>query len=162
RGEILIQHAINLLQPVCKSILVSSNNQGYGKFGCPVVTDEILNCGPLGGIYSALKKSTTDWSFVISVDCPFVTKEFIYFLSSEVKESDCLIPKHSSGLEPLVAFYHKKSIAMMEVSIMGGDFKVHNFIENADSKIIDVQDYVVQNPQLFKNLNSQEDLLAYP
>lgn len=51
---------------------------------------------------------------------------------------------------------------MMEVSIMGGDFKVHNFIENADSKIIDVQDYVVQNPQLFKNLNSQEDLLAYP
>ncbi|NOY95228.1 MAG: molybdenum cofactor guanylyltransferase [Chlorobi bacterium] len=84
RGETLIQHVINLLQPVCKSILVSSNNQGYGKFGSPVVPDEILNCGPLGGIYSALKRSTTDWNFVISVDCPFVTKEFVHFLSSKV------------------------------------------------------------------------------
>ncbi len=162
RGEILIQHAINLLQPVCKPILVSSNNQGHEKFGCPVVPDEILNCGPLGGIYSALKRSTTDWNFVISIDCPFVTEELVHFLSSEIGESDCLIPKHSSGLEPLVAFYHKKSIAKMEASIMGGDFKMHNFIEKADSRIIDVQDYVVRNPLLFKNLNSQEDLLACP
>ena len=58
-GISLLNKAIQLCEQVCDTIIISSNHSGHKVFGYPVVADEIANCGPLGGIYSCLRKSQT-------------------------------------------------------------------------------------------------------
>ena len=57
----LLENAIEICKPVCKEILISSNNPEHEKFGYKIIPDEIKNCGPLGGIYTCLKNSNTEW-----------------------------------------------------------------------------------------------------
>ncbi|HSO89343.1 MAG TPA: molybdenum cofactor guanylyltransferase, partial [Draconibacterium sp.] len=68
KGKTLLERAVEICNPVCNAILISSNNPEHEKYGYQIYPDEIKNCGPLGGIYSCLKKSDTDWNFILSVD----------------------------------------------------------------------------------------------
>jgi molybdenum cofactor guanylyltransferase len=54
-GKTLMERAIEICKPFCHEILISSNNPKHGNFGFAVISDEINNCGPMGGIYSCLK-----------------------------------------------------------------------------------------------------------
>ncbi len=159
RDKSLIENAIGLVQPLCSTILISSNNPAIEKFGFPVIPDEVTNCGPIGGLYSTLKKTASEWNFVISVDCPFVSPEFVEFLMSNIIEKDCLIPKHIAGIEPLVALYHKKSLSFMEKAMQNKEYKVQKLIAGLNTEFIDVEEWLVKKPELFRNLNRPEDLI---
>lgn len=154
----LLERAIELIQPFCDLLLISSNNQEHDKFGYEIIPDEIKNCGPIGGIYSCLKHSSNDWNMVLSVDSAFVEPEFVRYLISEIDNSDALVPFHKKGKEPLIALYHKNSLAQIEKMLKSGDFKMHNLLDSLNTKFVDTQNWVENCPQLFLNLNRPEDL----
>ena len=157
-GKTLLKHSIELIKPFCNSLLISSNNPDHEKFGYKIIPDKFPNCGPIGGIYSCLKKSEPDWSFVISVDSAFVEPEFIKFLISEINEFEAVVPIHTKGKEPLIALYHKNCLVEIEKMIQSGDFKMHNLLNVIETKFVDAQNWVDKYPQLFRNLNRPEDL----
>lgn len=157
-GKTLLERAIELVQPLCNSIIISSNNPEHKKFGYEIIPDEIKNCGPLGGIYSSLKKSETDWNFVISVDSAFVKSDFIQHLISEIDNLDAVVPIHPKGKEPLIALYHKNCMVEMESMLQSGNFKMHNLIKTINTKFVESQKWLEKYPQLFRNLNRPEDL----
>ena len=154
----LLETAIEICKPVCKSIIISSNNPEHGKYGYPVIHDEIKDCGPLGGIYSCLKQSATGWNFIISVDSPFVTSEFIQFLSTQSKNYDVVVPVHLNGKEPLIALYNKKCLPIIEKQIEFQQFKMHHLLTLLKPLYFDASEWVKKTPHLFKNLNSPEDV----
>lgn len=157
-GKTLLENAIEICRPFCSNILISSNRAEHGKFGHKVIPDEIENCGPLGGIYSCLNQTETDWNFIISVDAAFVEPDFVSFIISETADFDTVVPFHKNGKEPLVAMYHKKALFEIKKMLDSGDFKMHNLLNSVRTKYVDSQDWVERFPKLFRNLNRPADL----
>lgn len=156
-GKTLLQRAIDICLPVCKTILISSNNTVHEEFGFKIIPDEIQNCGPIGGIYSSLKKSETEWNIVLSVDAAFVEQEFIQYLISEIDACDAIIPIHEKGKEPLIALYHKNSLEAIKKMHDSGNYKMHNLLNEINTKYVNSQNWVEQFPKIFRNLNRPED-----
>lgn len=157
-GKTLLEKAIEICKPVCKSIIISSNNKNHEFCGYKIIPDKIKNCGPLGGIYSCLKKSETDWNFVLSVDTAAVPAGFIEFLISETGNNDAVIPYHSNGNEPLIAMYHKNCIPAILKQIELKDYKMQNLFNIINIKFSEVQKWIEIYPEIFNNLNRPEDL----
>jgi molybdopterin-guanine dinucleotide biosynthesis protein A len=158
-GKALLEKAIEICRPVCDEILIGSNNSKHEDFGFPVIPDEIKNCGPMGGIFSCLKKSETNWNFVISVDSAFVTEDFVQFLISETGVFDAVVPIHEKGKEPLVALYHINCLPVIQERIELKDYKMHHLLNVLNTKFINVDSWVKKYPAIFKNLNRPEDFI---
>jgi molybdopterin-guanine dinucleotide biosynthesis protein A len=161
-GKTLLENAIEICRPVCQTIIISSNNSDHENFGYQIIPDEIKNCGPLGGIYSCLKKSDTDWNVVISVDSAFVTSDFIEFLISAIGDFDAIIPYHSIAKEPLIGLYRKECLPEMEKMLVNGKYKMQHLLENIKPKFVDSDIWLEKYPGLFTNLNRPEDFITEP
>ncbi len=157
-GMTLLERAIQACKPVCKQLLISSGNPEHETGGLRVIPDEILDCGPLGGIYSCLKESETEWNFVISVDSAYVDNFFISFLVSETGGFDAIVPMHQNGKEPLVALYNKSALNEMEKMLLSQNYKMHNLLNLINTKYVSAQPWIEKNPDLFRNLNFPADL----
>jgi molybdopterin-guanine dinucleotide biosynthesis protein A len=154
----LLEKAIDICEPICAEILISSDNKEHEKFGHRIIPDEFKNCGPLSGIYSCLKKSNTEWNFVISVDAAFVEPQFIPYLINEIDDFDAIVPFHNKGKEPLIALYHKNGLTVMQKHLKSGNFKMHNLLNTLNTKFVDSQTWVERFPEIFRNLNRPDDL----
>lgn len=158
-GKTLLERAVEICKPVCKDILISSGNPEHSKLGYKIIPDETENCGPMGGIYSCLKLSKTDWNLVISVDSTFVETEFLAFLISQINRKTAVIPFHKNGKEPLISLYHKNCLPSIKSMIDKGDFKMHNLLVKINPQYVDAQKWIVKYPRLFHNLNRTQDLI---
>ncbi len=158
-GETLLSHAVKLCRSVCTQVLISSNSIDHEIEGIKRIPDEIKECGPMGGIYSCLKHAENKWSFVISVDAAFVTPEFVSFLVSRANNKyDAVVPVHKKGKEPLIALYNKSTLPFFKKNLEAGNYKMHFLLENLKTNFVDSNQWVEQNPHLFHNINSPEDL----
>jgi len=156
-NEPLLGRMIHLLQPVCGSVAICGQNENYSVFNLEMVPDLISGIGPIAGFYSALKHSKTDWNLLISVDTPFLDEEFFELLISEIGDSDCIIPQHNSGVEPLAGLYHKRIIPEIEKMIEKNDYKLMNLLARVNAYYLDCNTLIKKHPRLFMNLNRMED-----
>lgn len=157
-GVTLLEKAVKLCSCISQDILISSNNPAHAIEPYSVVPDVINNCGPIGGIYSCLERSKTDWNFVISVDSPFVLAEFVEFLFSKVGNYDAVVPVVNNKKEPLIAWYHKNSLFEIEKMLDSGNYKMHDLIKTIKTNFVDVQNWIEKYPLIFQNINRPEDL----
>jgi molybdopterin-guanine dinucleotide biosynthesis protein A len=158
-GKTLLKRATEICKPICNEILLSSNKPKHENFGFTVIPDVLKNCGPMGGIYSCLKKSETDWNFVISVDSVFVPDDFISFLISETGEIDAVVPIHKNGKEPLIALYHKNCLTAIQKKLELKDYKMHHLLDSLNTRYVDVDAWIKKYPEIFRNFNRPEDLV---
>ena len=158
-GKTLLETVIEICQPVCKSIIISSNNPAHSAYGYPVIADEQKDCGPIGGIYTCIKQSLTEWNFVISVDTPFVTPGFIQFLLQHTGDFNAVIPAYSGKTEPLIALYNKNCLTVIENQMKLQQFKMQHLVALLNIGFVECSDWMGKMPMLFNNLNSPEDLI---
>jgi molybdenum cofactor guanylyltransferase len=158
-GKTLMERAIEICKPICHEILISSNNPKHGNFGFTVVSDEIKNCGPMGGVYSCLNKSETDWNLMLSVDSVFVPNDFIKFLISKTGVVDAVVPIHKNGKEPLIALYHKNCLTVIQEKLDLKDYKLHHLLDSLHTRFVDVDAWIKKYPEIFRNFNRPEDLV---
>lgn len=149
----LIDRTIQLIKSSCDYLLISSNVP-LKDVPYALVPDLIPNIGPLGGLYSVLTKTTTSGNIVLACDVPNIEPEFFDTLLSKSKGYDAVIPRLPNGkLEPLVAFYSKSIIPVIEEQIKNEDFKLVNLIFKLNVHYVDVRD-----EKMFKNVNAPTDL----
>ena len=86
-GKKLVGYAIDILTPFCKEIVISSNHPDYQKFPFRIVPDVITGQGPMMGIFSAMKVSSTTANLILAVDSIFITRAFYHYMLS--KELSC-------------------------------------------------------------------------
>ncbi len=154
----LLERAVEFCQSFCGEILISSNSDEHTVAGFPLVSDEFEDCGPLGGIYSCLKHSQNEWSFVISVDSPYVRPDFVSFLFSQKDGFDAVVPVHKKGKEPLIALYHKKILPIIKSQLQLENFRMHYLLGEIKANYVDSKDWVEKFPRLFYNINYPKDL----
>lgn len=159
-GNPLIKYSIDILAPLCSKILISSNNElEYNGFGYEIVSDVFSGIGPIGGIYSCLKKSETENNLIISCDMPHLHSGSLEKILSFSQEYDIVIPQHENNLyEPLAGYYSRGIIPKLEESINGNDFKLINLFNKVRFKAVSTRE--LPGPDLqFKNFNTPEDLI---
>ncbi len=157
KGKKMVEHVISALAPNVDEVIIISNNDNYNNLGCKVYTDIIKDCGPLGGIYTALHYSTTNKNFIVSCDIPNITSEAIGFIISKSTDEDVIVPIENKEIEPLCAMYNKACGNQIKGFLDAGQFKIRNAIEKLNTIYLDVNLHQEIFKGVFTNVNTPND-----
>ncbi|MFH0771988.1 MAG: molybdenum cofactor guanylyltransferase [Candidatus Omnitrophota bacterium] len=163
-GAPFIQKTIKLLKEIFPETFIVTNSpaeySAYKK-DCRIISDEIKDIGPLGGIHAALSKTSKEAVFFVACDMPFlhngfIRKEIAYFNKSD---SDAVVPRITGLIEPLHAIYRKDLKDKISDFVKdSGNRSIRNFLATVKVSYWDVEDDILHR-NMFKNLNTEEDLI---
>src|SRR5690349_5866240 len=81
QGRRLIDKMITTLKMEFEEIILISNKPVlYSTSECMVISDEIEDMGPLGGIHTGIKKASSQYVYFTACDMPNLNLEYIRFL----------------------------------------------------------------------------------
>lgn len=136
-----------------KEVIISSNSPFLFKdFKGEIYEDDIKDIGPIGGIYTCLKRIKTEEALVISVDMPKVKKDFLNTLGRVEVKGDCIIPIWDGNMEPLCGIYSKKMLPLIERHIKLKDYQIRSLVKDSKACYI-----AVKEKDLFLNINTFEE-----
>lgn len=158
-NKTLIEYSINALKPLCNKVIISSNNFIYDFTGCEVWPDELPDQAPIVGIYSCLKRSTTEYNIILSCDMPLMTTATIEYLLANSDSHDIIVPVHDNNLiEPLCGVYKQSAMGILKKYIDEGNFRLNQCIREASHRLITVDHRLpFYFPDMFSNVNTPDD-----
>jgi molybdenum cofactor guanylyltransferase len=130
--------------------------------------DCIPKCGPLSGIYTALKTTRVDAVLFLACDMPLISKELIQFMLEEIEESresrlQAAVGRsypgalfvRSRGRAGFPFVLPRETIGTVERQIQTGDYSLQGLAKAVHAAIIPLRHRLSR--QLF-NVNTPEDL----
>jgi molybdopterin-guanine dinucleotide biosynthesis protein A len=163
RGKPLIVYAIDALSSLCEKVVVSSNLQVYDFTGCDVWPDELPVQAPINGLYSCLKRSKTDWNFILTCDMPFTGSRLFAYLLEQAQGEDAVIPVHGQGLvEPLCGLYNRSTLNVLEQQVQAEQYSILKLLKQIRCSFVNIgSDQEFYHTEMFSNLNFPADLDKY-
>ncbi|MGX6979060.1 molybdenum cofactor guanylyltransferase [Vagococcus elongatus] len=156
RGNYVLLETVKQLRLLFKEVILITDNKGKfpEEFGdCLIWEDDYINCGPLGGLVTALEKSKFSSVFLVACDMPKLDSALIRQMAKERLAFDLVIYEHERQLEPLFAFYRKTCLSLLKEQILAGDYRIKsNFSKLSQKKIVSSQKIEI------KNVNYPEDV----
>jgi molybdenum cofactor guanylyltransferase len=134
RGRVLVAHVAAVLDEALGSaghVAILGDPDCYRDLGYPVHADLIPNCGPLGGIVTALNLTQTDWNLVVACDMPTLAASSLRMLAERAVESQaqCIAARGPTGdPEPLCALYHRRSLAALDRALHDKRLKMKDLL----------------------------------
>jgi molybdopterin-guanine dinucleotide biosynthesis protein A len=118
-GARMVERIAARVRAPAGNLMLLGSPEKYGHLGFPVIADEIENCGPLGGLYTALRRGIADWNLLVACDMPHVTETLLSPMLEAAKapDPDCLVPKIDGKIDPLCAVYHRRLVDVTESAI---------------------------------------------
>ena len=134
-GKTIISKIYRALSPICNEVLIISNQvQTDYRIPAKIHPDIIENCGPLGGIHSALNHSSNEIVLVVSCDMPFISiniaNQLIDAYIKNQPKVDAVVPTLNGFNEPLLAVYSKR--LSTKISEILSDRKGHRITDLLD------------------------------
>jgi len=167
-GEPLWQRQLAVLRATEPAeIFISGKSDGpYAGCGVEILADEFPDCGPLGGIATALHRCTSERLLVLAVDMPAMTAEFLRsILDESQRAAKGVIPtvaadgRRRATFEPLAAVYPRTALVIAEECLRAGEFKLEAFIGKLEaSQLVSVFPVEENDAALFANWNAPEDI----
>ncbi|MGE0567404.1 MAG: molybdenum cofactor guanylyltransferase [Bacteroidia bacterium] len=159
KNQSLIQHVINAILPLSSQITIIANSNNYSQLGYKVISDSIINKGPLSGIYSGLATSDTENNFFLSCDMPLIKTELLKFIVLKMDVSGkANIARHNNFIEPMCGIYSKAIIPLLKQQFESNDLKILNVLNQTNVNYIDVDNESFYNKNIFRNINSMDDI----
>jgi molybdopterin-guanine dinucleotide biosynthesis protein A len=102
----------------------------YVHLGLPILPDAVENCGPIGGLHTALLTTQAEWNVLVACDMPEVSAAFLKRLleAAEATDADCVVPEHQGKINPLCAVYHRRLLPAVKAAVDLKLFKMQDFI----------------------------------
>jgi molybdopterin-guanine dinucleotide biosynthesis protein A len=156
-GSTLVECTAEKVRAAAGSVTLIGAPERYAALGIPALADEVTGCGPIGGVYTALKHTATDWNLIVACDMPGIDVRFLSRLLAAAHEAGalCLAPRDASGLHPLCAVYHRRSLAHIESAIAHNQFQMQELLNN-----IGAAAWPVDDSGLLTNVNTPSDFTA--
>jgi molybdopterin-guanine dinucleotide biosynthesis protein A len=113
-GRPLLAHVIEHLRPQVHEMLLNANGDPgrFGKFGLPVIADEIAGQpGPLAGIlagldWAATQRPGTEFVLSVSTDCPFLPPDLVARLAAGLRDgADIAIAASNGRQHPVIGLW---------------------------------------------------------
>ena len=151
-----IEHIIKAILPITENIKLITATKEYDYLPYQKIPDIIIDKGPLGGIYTALSHSETEFNLILSCDIPLISTELLSeLISKHNNEASITIFASESRLHPLIGIYSKKIVAVVKSAIDNNDLKMMNLLGNIPHQIINIDES--ENFHL-TNINSADEL----
>ena len=161
-GESMLIRMIDKLKEITPTILISSGAVSYPNIPLPQISDEYPQCGPLGGINSVLKASTTSLNLVVSCDMPLVSIDLLELIVAKAKESKALVTvpvDHDGQLQLMCAVYHKDVLPFLQQQMDAQVFKMKSLVDLVVTEYVEVsKDHPLYNEHAFMNVNNPSNL----
>ncbi len=163
-GRFLYQYPLRILEALCDEILISTCTNFSTPLAYPAVCDEITGIGPMGGIYTCLKKSSNDLNIVLSYDMPLVNEGLLEHLIHESPSHDIVIPAlQDNKSEPLCGIYRQSVTDVFRDLIGKKMYAVHRALPLVNSRTVLIDDRMpFYHPDIFLNINQESDLKRLP
>jgi molybdopterin-guanine dinucleotide biosynthesis protein A len=162
-GESMLKRQIRVLRSVVRRVVVVGGTAAYlDEFDVPIVPDAVANRGPLGGIYTALVESRTDFNLVLGCDLPFVSRELLacLVLRAMADGSEVTVPVSREGrLQPLCAVFRRRVLYAVRTRLALGESKPRSLFPRVRCTTIpwrELADAGFRAP-LFDNMNTPEE-----
>ena len=156
----LINQVYDKAKRIFKEVIILSNHHnGISGIDAPILKDVFPVQGPMVGIVSALILARTPYVFVLACDMPNITEKAIEYMISEAHGEDVIIPKTSSGYEPLHAIYNRSCISYMLRFIEMNRFQItalfpYLFVR----ELVEHPYFFDKGVSVFTNINAEEDI----
>jgi molybdenum cofactor guanylyltransferase len=150
-----------------EDIIIVNSKEKYSNFK-RVFKDIFPQKGPLGGIFSGLKVSTSQYNLLVGCDMPFIEVKLLQYMIENINTYDIVIPCYGKGLiEPLCAIYSKSCLEVIERNIKAGVLSVREifphlkvkFIKEEEIKKFDVGLYSFFNINFKGDFTKAEELI---
>ncbi|MFN2362797.1 MAG: molybdenum cofactor guanylyltransferase [Halarsenatibacteraceae bacterium] len=142
--------------------VIAKDKEEFSNYNVEVLTD-LKDAGPLGGIYTGLKTTSSEYNFFLGCDMPFVSPKLISWMFARVKKTnqDGLVPIAGDFYEPLFAIYRKTCLKPVEKVIADKNWPIISFYEYIDLDFIQKKRLkkVDSFEELFFNINTYADYL---
>lgn len=157
----LIGHVIERIKKQVAHIIISANADipQYASFGYPVISDDLSEFqGPLAGIHSALKATTTRYAIIMPCDSPFIPEDFVVRMAQgyQASKAEVSIVNDGERTQPLFMFLETSQKSALEKTLKQGTRKVYSWLKSMKSSEIDFSD----RPRAFININTPEELVV--
>lgn len=163
-NRFLYQYPLKVLEALCDEILISTCKDLTIPETHTTVCDEIDGVGPIGGIYTCLKRSSNDLAIVLSYDLPLINTGLLTFLLRECEAYDIVLPAlQENRPEPLCGIYRKNVANILGDMIEKRRYAVHGALPFVRNRIILIEKQMpFFRPDIFLNINEESDLDRLP
>lgn len=161
-GIPLLRRAVELLEPVVDDLIIVTRDQTGVLGRARIISDEVKDRGPLGGLLSGLRAARHSRALVIPMDMPLLTVDFLRYLARASGGWEITVPRWTGGLEPLVSVYATACTGSLERFIARPSASARDFVRSTDFSVRYVDEGEVWQfgdpVRLFFNVNTTEDV----
>ncbi|WP_102349317.1 molybdenum cofactor guanylyltransferase [Bacillus sp. Marseille-P3661] len=155
-----IETIIGHLRPFFSTIILVTNDHGtYDFLEMPIVSDQYIGKGPLAGIHSGLKHSTSLYNFFVACDMPFVSGELAQYLVRLCMENDydAIVPSINGKLHPLFSVFKQTALPVVEKCLLEERLRIRDLLDDLTVRYInetEIKEHIIGDiEKIFYNMN---------
>lgn len=164
-GSNLLQRVVSQLSSFNGDIIiVTASGRSLPQFddypGLRIVTDIYPAKGALGGIYTGLAASNSQYNLVVACDMPFLNQALLRYMVQVSPGFDLVVPRVGKWVEPLHAVYSKNCQAPIERLLKQGEIRIKALFSLVKVRYIEDDEISRFDPKhlSFFNINTEADL----
>lgn len=158
KGLPMVSPIIETIQAVPLKVSLITGNKNYSKFKIPLYEDLIKDKGPMGGLMTALEKTSVPYVLLMGCDMPFINQHAISYLINNSEKDKITVSQTDGYTNPLFAIYPKSVLYELKVCIENNQLKMRDFICSQDHDIIKMDYFNLKEPKALTNINSRAEL----
>lgn len=160
QGKRLIDYALHLGREISDRVIIIAGKHPLPKdVNEKTYHDLIPNCGPLGGIYTALHFAQTLRVAIIPVDMPLLSRKVYEFLLLIKETERPVVALSHTGLESLVSLWPKSALPFVKHSLERKEFGIYKLLKTLDARKINLPNEMDNyDEKWFLNINTRHDM----
>ena len=157
-GDRLIERLCRTVGSVTgRMMLITHTPEDYAFLELESRKDLVPRCGPIGGIYTALRTAQTPLCLCVACDMPFVSPEFLEYMVERSAGYDVVVPVNDGRVEPLCAVYRETCVPAIEDRIHARRYKIAGFFDEVRVLRLAPEEGGFHDDDMFFNINDRTD-----
>ncbi len=154
--DIAVQNCYKISSDV---FMITSSRYKYENLLVPTISDIIPNCGPLGGIFTALVHSNNPYICTIPCDMPLLVPDLFRLLFKKRSDNRPVVARSENGIEPLLSLWPTGLVSSLYSYIKDGKYNLRYILTELQAIEINIPLLMKNyNPNIFTNVNYKKDL----
>lgn len=156
----LIDYPITVLRKLTNDVRIIGDPNKYAFLGLPVTADCSESKGPLTGIYTALRTSSTLSNLVLACDMPLMRWEFFQLLLKKAPLADIVAIRFDDGfLEPLCSVYSATCLKAIEQNLQRQEYRLSQLFKRVRVSYVSEAEIgcLGLSREIFTNVNTHEE-----
>ena len=155
--DIMLQKAFTLSE---NCMVIAGQTPVSLQKNIPVYTDIYPDCGPLGGLYTALYHSNQPLVAILPCDMPLLDPAIYQILLEPMVPDRPIVAVSERGLEPLVSIWPvADSLPLISQNLKDKKLSLYKILKELEAIPLNIQEHMADyKPELFININYPADL----